>query len=83
MHNTVNRDRNDVLSPPTLLRDWILIIPTTKKKCQLCDLIEVLTNVTMAIILQYLNVPNQHVVHLKLTLCYVSNRFQTSKQKRM
>ena len=35
-------------------------------------MIEVLIITTMAIILQCINVSNQHVVHLKLTQCYRS-----------
>ena len=32
-----------------------------------CEVKEVLANAAMAIILQYINVPNQHAIHLKLT----------------
>ena len=35
-------------------------------------MIEVLTNAAVLIILQYINVSNQHIVHLKLTQWYVS-----------
>lgn len=34
------------------------------------------TITTMAITLQYINVASQHVVHLKLTKCYISDIFQ-------
>lgn len=33
-------------------------------------------NASMVIILQYRNVSNQHIAHLKLTQCYVSVIFQ-------
>lgn len=42
------------------------MIPTTKKKRSLCNMIEVPTIATIAIILQYNN-----VVHLKFALLYV------------
>ena len=35
-------------------------------------MIEVLVNATLVIVLPYINLPNQHVVHLKLTQCYIS-----------
>ena len=38
-----------------------------KKKWKLCDRMEVLANVMAAIILKYVHVSNQHVVHLKFT----------------
>ena len=44
-------------------------------------MIEVLIITTMAIILQYINVSNQHVVHLKLSPCYMSNIFQLRKKE--
>ena len=34
-------------------------------------MIELLTNAVMVIILQYMNVSNQYIVHLKLTQCYI------------
>ena len=38
-------------------------------------MIEVLANSTVIIILQYINVPNQYIVHLRLTQYYMSNIF--------
>lgn len=35
-----------------------------------------LANLTVVIILQYLNVSNQHLVRIKLTQCYISITFQ-------
>lgn len=35
----------------------------------LCDVIEVLANALVGIILQYISVLKQHVMHFKLTLC--------------
>lgn len=43
---------------------------------------EVLTIATMAIILQCINVSNQHVIHLKFTQCYTSNIFQQNVKKK-
>lgn len=43
-----------------------------KKKKSLRDLIEVLTNGTVATISQGINVSKQHFVHLKLTQFYMS-----------
>lgn len=40
-----------------------------------------LTVATMKIILQYVNVANEHVVHLKYTKYYTSNVFQFFKKK--
>ena len=42
----------------------------------------VLITATMAITLQYINVSNQHVVHLKFTQCYMANIFQLKKIKK-
>ena len=39
-----------------------------------------LANTTVAIILRYVNVANQHVVHFKVTQCYISNIFQLKKR---
>lgn len=41
-------------------------------KKELCGMTEVLAKAMVVIILQYINVPNQQVVSLKLTECYVS-----------
>lgn len=64
-----------------MLRDYILVIPTTKKKLSLCDIIKVSANATMTITVPYINVSNnvltnQQVVHLKFTQCYMSDVFQ-------
>ena len=40
-----------------------------KKKWQLCVMTKVLANTTVAIILQYINWSDQHIVHPKLTQC--------------
>ena len=37
------------------------------KKMELCDMIEALKNVMVVMILQYLNISNQHIVYLKFT----------------
>ena len=33
---------------------------------------EVLTNLSVVIISQYIHIPNHHVIHLELTQCYMS-----------
>lgn len=48
-------------------------------------MIEVLGNATVVIILQYINVPNQHVLHLKLYNIigqYVSIKKKNNQQKK-
>lgn len=61
-----------VLYTPKLLRDKILNVLTTEKERKLHDLTEVSGEVTVVIILQYINVSNQHVVHLKTyTMLYL------------
>ena len=35
--------------------------------------VEVLANAMMVIILQYINLSNQHVIYLKLIQCYIVN----------
>ena len=54
-----------------LLRE-ILNSLTTKKKRQLCQGTEVLANATVLISLQYVNVWNQYIGHLKLMQCCAS-----------
>ena len=44
-------------------------------------MIEVLTVATEAIILQYIKVSNEHVVHLRFTQYYMSNMFQLLVQR--
>ena len=39
---------------------------------QLYDVMEVLTNLIVVIILQYVFVSNHHIIHLKLTQCHVN-----------
>ena len=39
---------------------------------ELSDVMEVLSNTMVVIILQYISVSNQHIVHIKLTQCYMS-----------
>ena len=55
-----------------LVRDKILNVLTTKKKWQLCEVMEMLANILVVIILQHINVWNQQIVCLKLTQCYMS-----------
>ena len=43
-----------------------------KKEMALCDMMAVLGNTTEVIILQYISVSNQHIVHIKLAQCYMS-----------
>ena len=43
-----------------------------KKNGQLCEGMEVVANTMVVITLQFINGSNHHVVHLKLTQCYVS-----------
>ena len=42
------------------------MFPPQKIKQQFCDVMQVLARVIMVIILQYVSISNQHVVHLKL-----------------
>ena len=44
-------------------------------------MVEVLIIATIAVILQYINVSNQHLVHLKFTQCYMPNTFQLKKAR--
>ena len=39
---------------------------------EICDVMEVITNLIVVIILQCTYVPNHHIVHLKLTQHYMS-----------
>ena len=39
----------------------------SSQKMELCDMIEVLMNVMVVMILQCLNISNQHIVYLKFT----------------
>ena len=51
----------------------------------MCDLTELPTDATVAIILQYITllcVSNEHVVHLKLIQCYMPSIFQLKKQNK-
>lgn len=43
------------------------------KKKNLCDMIEVLADFMVVIILQYVNVSDQHVVDTKPTQCYITH----------
>lgn len=43
-------------------------------------MMEVLTNATMAIVLQYINVSHQHIGHLKPTQFYMSSISQLKKR---
>lgn len=43
-------------------------------------MIEVLANGTIAVILKYINVSNQHVVNFKLTQCYIQIYFNNEKK---
>ena len=42
---------------------------------------DVLTNLIVVIILQYIIIPNHHIVHLKLIHCYMSIISQYSQKK--
>ena len=44
----------------------------TKKKRELCDGMETLTNAMAGIILSYIIISSHHAVHLKLIQCYMS-----------
>ena len=55
-----------------MLRDHNLIVSTPKKEMMTILIIEVLANTMLVIILQYLNISNQQIVHLTLTQCYMS-----------
>lgn len=48
-----------------------LVIFSPQKK-KLCDLMEALANTVVIITLQYISVLNQHIVHLKVRMFYVS-----------
>ena len=50
--------------------------------CSLCDAMEVLANSMVVITLQYINVLSQHVVHFRLTECYMSI-ISTLKKRKM
>ena len=64
---------NDSISYPwILLRKEISNVLTTKKKWQLCEVMEVLAITMVEIVVQYLSASIQHTVHLKLTQYYVS-----------
>lgn len=39
---------------------------------KICDMIKMLANANMVIILQYINVSNQYIPHLKLTQYHMS-----------
>ena len=43
-----------------------------KKKWQLCEVMEILTNLIVVIILRHIHVSNHHIVHLKITQLYVN-----------
>ena len=45
------------------------------QKWQLCEMTGMLTSAALAITLQYINVLNQHGVHLEYTPYYMSNIF--------
>ena len=44
----------------------------TTKKMWLCKVMDVLTNLSVVIILQYIGVLNHHIVYLKLTQSFMS-----------
>lgn len=72
MLNRVNVVSNTVSETSKLLRDYNLNVLTThkKEKKELYDVIEVLASALVVILLQYINVSNQDIVHL--TQCYLS-----------
>lgn len=41
------------------------------KKIQLCNMMEVLTNLIVMIILKYIHVSNHQILYLKVTQCYI------------
>ena len=47
----------------------------------MCDVVEVLAKAMVAILLQYMNVSNQHVVHLELRQCYMSHMFRLREKE--
>ena len=64
---------NTVLCTCNLLREEILHVLTTKRKWLVCDMKELLGKpVVVVISLPYINVSNQHFVHLKFIQCYMS-----------
>lgn len=73
MDSTVTIDNNDTVSQNSeLLQHYIWrssVVPTTKKTRQPHDMMVVLAKAKAVIMLQSVNVSNQHV--LKLTPCYV------------
>lgn len=42
---------------------------SAQKKWQLCGKMVMVANTMLLIMLQFINVSNQHVIHLKLTQC--------------
>ena len=72
MYGRVIIVNNTVLYTWKLLREQILNVLTGKKKWWLYDMMEVLDNAMVIIILQCISVSNQHIVHIKLTSCYMS-----------
>ena len=72
MYNMVVIANNPVLYTWELLREYILNVLTIKKQRQLCDGVEFLAVAIVVMKNQYINVSNQHTVHLKLRECYTS-----------
>ena len=64
---------NTLLCTCNLLREEILRVLTTERKWLVCDVKELLGKpVVVVILLPYINVSNQHFVHLKFIQCYMS-----------
>lgn len=61
---------------------WSLNIFATHAKKELCKVIDVLTNLAVVIILQYIHISNHDVLHLKHTQYYMSTISQESWEKR-
>ena len=53
----------------TYLKVAKIVDLSTKKKWELCEMIQMLANVVMGIILQYVSISNQRAVYLKLPQC--------------
>ena len=59
---------NNVLQTYKLLREWLLKVLSTKENSN-CEMIDVVTNIIVVIISQYICTLNHHIVYLKQ--CYI------------
>lgn len=69
---------NNVLYTWKLLRERILNVNTTKTK----KIMDMLTDLTVVIILQYIGVPNHHIIHLQGYMSVMSQLTWGNKQRR-